>query len=447
MTALSTSIWRFALFAAAGLALVLASRAADSSAALPPLSLAEAINLALRENPSILQAEKELQAQQGIVVQTRAAVLPKVEVRGDYRERDPESVDRTIELFVPVIQPNRLWSSEVRLVQSVYEGGRLVSSVRTARLLREKALLDYQAIVSDVTLRVRTAYADILGLERRIDVARSSLDLLQQQHRDMTRRFENGLESRFAVLRAEVEAANARPALIRAQNGHQIARRNFLHLIGQRSAIDDAEASLRLTDTLEIREFTASLAEALGQARSNRVELAAQEKEAALRREGIVTARAGYKPSVQVFAGYGTRNSEYRPDLLDRVTGWSAGAQMTWPLFNGLRSKGKVDEAKARYEQARLETADLDLRIELEVRTAHSHLSEAREILRSQEKVIEQAEEALRLANARQENGQATQLDVLASQTALTEARATHVDALRDYVVALAELERAIGSH
>lgn len=431
-----------------GLTMATGARTAEVPPSLPPLPLVDAINLALRESPTILQAEKEMQASQGIVVQTRAAVLPKLEVRGDYRERDPESVDRTIELFVPVIQPNRLWSSEVRLVQSVYEGGRLVSSVRTARLLREKALLDYKAIVSDVALRVRVAYADVVSLEQRILVAQASLDLLEKQHRDMVQRFDNGLESRFAVLRTEVEVANARPALIRAQNGHRIARQNFLHLLGQKvSTSDGGEPVLVLTDRLEVREFAVGLDDALGQARSNRVELAAQEKEAALRKEGVVTARATYKPSVQLFAGYGTRNSEYRPDLLDRVTGWSAGAQMNWTLFDGLRSKGKIDEAKARYEKALLEATDLGQRIELEVRTAFSRLAEAREILRSQEKVIEQAEEALRLAGARQENGTATQLDVLTSQTALTEARSTRVDALRDYVVALAELERAIGSY
>ena len=84
-------------------------------------------------------------------------------------------------------------------------------------------------------------------------------------------------------------------------------------------------------------------------------------------------------------------------------------------------------------------------RIELEVRTAYSQFIEAKEVLESQQKVVEQADEALRLANARAEAGTGTQLDVLSAQTALTEARSTQAQALRDYAVARARLQRAIG--
>jgi outer membrane protein TolC len=67
--------------------------------------------------------------------------------------------------------------------------------------------------------------------------------------------------------------------------------------------------------------------------------------------------------------------------------------------------------------------------------------------LKSQEKVVEQAEESLRLASARSEAGTATQLDVLSAQTALTEARTTQIQALHDYAVARARLERAVGDN
>ena len=66
--------------------------------------------------------------------------------------------------------------------------------------------------------------------------------------------------------------------------------------------------------------------------------------------------------------------------------------------------------------------------------------------MESQKKVVEQAEEALRLARARADAGTGTQLDVLSAQTALTEARTTDVRARRDYAVAVARLERAIGA-
>jgi outer membrane protein TolC len=83
--------------------------------------------------------------------------------------------------------------------------------------------------------------------------------------------------------------------------------------------------------------------------------------------------------------------------------------------------------------------------VELEVRTDYSNFIEASETLESQKKVQEEAEEALRLATARNEAGTGTQLDVLSAQTSLTQARSTQVQALHDYDVARARLERAMG--
>jgi len=129
------------------------------------------------------------------------------------------------------------------------------------------------------------------------------------------------------------------------------------------------------------------------------------------------------------------------------ISGWFAGGQLSWDIFDGLLTQGKVDEAKARYRQAQIAVDDTTRRIELEVRTAYSYYSEAKEVLESQKKVVEQAEEALRLATARSEAGTGTQLDGLGAQTSLTEARTTQIVALHDYSVARARLERAIGQN
>jgi len=94
----------------------------------------------------------------------------------------------------------------------------------------------------------------------------------------------------------------------------------------------------------------------------------------------------------------------------------------------------------------RIDYEDARRRIELEVRALFSTFVEAREVLDSQQKVIEQATEALRLASARYEAGADTQLNVLSAQTALTDARTVYVQALYAYSVALARLQRAMGA-
>ena len=260
------------------------------------------------------------------------------------------------------------------------------------------------------------------------------------------RRFDAGTVPRFNVLRAEVELANARPHLITARHRLGIARNVLANVLGFNIPRETlAEIPLTLSGQLEAEPYDLELPRAVSLALERRTELAALRKAQALRREDLISAKAGYKPILQGYVGYDAHNSMLSQDLTDENHGWIAGAQLTWNLFDGRRTQGRILEAKANYDRAGIDLDDSARRIELEVRTAHSNFIEAREVLASQEKVLEQAEEALRLARARNEAGTGTLLDVLSAQTALTEARTTQIQALHDYAAARARLQRAVG--
>ena len=164
-----------------------------------------------------------------------------------------------------------------------------------------------------------------------------------------------------------------------------------------------------------------------------------------LRKERIAAAKAENKPWISIFAGYDARNSSLQPEFTRSVDGPIAGVELTWDIWDAGATKGRVKQAEAYYQKALVSLEDAMRRVEQEVRTAYSRFLEAREVLESQQKVQEQATEALRLAVSRYDAGTGTQLDVLDAQTALTEASATQVEALRNYLVARATLERSIG--
>jgi len=321
------------------------------------------------------------------------------------------------------------------------------SALRAAKLTEEQALLEYQRVVSDTLAEVRVAYYYVLLAAGQNGVQEASIRLLAKELEDTTRRYEAGTVPRFNVLRAEVELANARPRLIRTKNDHRLAKNNLVNLLGYNVPKEVWEdVPLQLTGKLDAEPYEIELPSAIAQAMSKRPELGVLGKAEQLRREELQNARAGYLPSAQVFAGYGSRNTQFSTDLSRHVSGWNAGAQFSWDIFDGLLTRGKVKQARSLQEKARYELADATRRIELEVRTAYSNFIEAKEVLESQKKVVEQAEEALRLANARADAGSGTQLDVLSAQTALTEARSTQVQALHDYDVARVRLERALGN-
>ncbi len=416
-----------------------------------PLSVAEALNIALEKNASILRGKADLKAAHGVVLQTRAIAIPKLRAGADYQLTD----EGAIEGFTPqggtnfsaVKNNNQKWSASIRLQQSIYEGGRINSALRAARLTKEQAILNYQTVLADTLRDVRVAYDDVLLAEQSIAVQEASVNLLSKEFEDTSRRFEAGTVPRFNVLRAEVEVANARPRLIRARNAFRISKNNLANLLGcdlPRGMGEDIP--LQLTSKLDETPYEMDLSNALLRAFENRTELAALRKAEKLRGENIVNAQGGYKPSVQVFAGYGSRSSVFGDDLSRDVSGWFTGAQLSWDIFDGGLTRGRVIQATALHERAEVDVEDSARRIELEVRTAYSTLIEAREVLESQKKVQEQADEALRLAQARIGAGAATQLDVLSAQTALTEARSTQIQALRDFSVAKTQLEHAMGN-
>ncbi len=415
-----------------------------------PLGRADAVEIALRQNNAILKGKAELRASYGIEVQLRAVALPQLSAGGGYNDSEPTLIETFpfpsgVSNFTLQF-PHQNWNADVKVQQSIYAGGRLTSAFRSAKFTRQQALLNYQATLADTLLAVRIAYDDVLVAEQQMAVHEASVQLLTHELEDVQKRFAAGTVPQFDVLRAQVELANERPRLIQARNDYRVGKDNLLNLLAVHLPKTISEdAPLRLSGTLEASPYEIDLPSALARALEKRPELAALRKAQELRHEDLVNAKSGYKPNAQIFAGYQWQSLPYESDLSADLSGWTAGALVSWNIFDGQLTHGKVMEAKARYEQAQLDVDESGRQIELEVRTDYSNFIESREVLDSQKMVQEQAEEALRLAEARHTAGTGTQLDILSAQTALTQARTTRVQALHDYATARARLQRALG--
>src|SRR5208282_2629960 len=419
-----------------------------------PLSLTDCLNLALQQNATILKAKDDLEASHGVVVQTRAVALPQMQATGQYKDTDPHAVESISGPGFSLTQPHQNWNAGAQIVQSIYEGGKMVAALKAASATKQQALAQYQTTVADTLLAVRVAYYDVLLAAQQITVHEASVNLLQKELEDQQRRYNAGTVPHFNVLRAEVAVANERPNLIQARNNYRITKNNLSNLLGYNLPRDIWEdIPLNLTDTLDAAPYQLDLPAGIQQALSRRTELVALRQTAELQRLNVVNAKAGYKPNLQVFAGYNWVNTQFgnpptytTPGLNEYLNGWNAGAQVSWDIFDGMLTRGKVVQARALYDKSKTDLDDKARQIELEVRTAYSDFIMAREVLDSQIKVQEEAEEALREASARADAGTGTQLDVLDAQTSLTQARTTEIQALHDYDAARAKLERAIGA-
>jgi outer membrane protein TolC len=407
-----------------------------------PLSLADTLNVALAQNATLLKAKNDLEASHGVVVQTRAVALPQLQAVGKYEDQET-----TLTAGAPYPVPHQDWNAGIQISQAIYEGGKLRAALQAATATAQQAIAQYDTVVADTLLSVRLAYYDVLLAAQQIVVHEASVKLLQKELEDQQHRFDAGTVPKFNVLRADVAVANERPNLIHARNQYRITKNNLANLLGYNLPRDVWEnLPLNLTDNFDTAPWNVVLPDAIQQALTRRTELLALRKQIELARLNIVSAKSGYKPTVQVFAGYNWMNNEFSADLGYELNGWNAGAQMSWNIFDGLLTRGKVIQATAQSEHAKTDLTDQSRQIELAVRTTYSDFIEARETLESQQKVQEEADEALREARARADAGTGTQLDVLDAQTSLTQARTTQIQAQHDYVAARARLERAIGA-
>ncbi len=410
-----------------------------------PLSLTDALNTALTQNATILKAKNDLEAAHGLVVQTRAVALPQVTAGGKYQDNEITLVQS---FPAPGVQtPHQSWNAGVQISQTIYSGGKLIAALRAAGATQRQALAIYETSVADALLNVRLAYYDVLLAAQQITVREASVKLLQKELEDQQHRYDAGTVPHFNVLRAEVSLANEKPFLIQARNRYRIAKNNLANLLGYNLPREIWEdIPFNLTDGLTTAPFAVNLPDAIQQALDRRTELVAARQNIELQKLNVVSAKSGYQPTVSLFAGYNWLNSSFSTELDNQLNGWSAGAQLQWNIFDGALTAGKITQAKALHAKSKTELDDQSRQIELAVRTAYSDFIQAKEILESQAKVQEQADEALREANARAAAGTGTQLDVLNAETSLTQARTTLITAQHDYATARARLERAIGA-
>lgn len=404
------------------------------------LSLHYALLFALDNNHAIRQARERIREQDGVVVEVRAAQIPNVSVSGSLSANDKE-----VSSYVPAQDDS--WGIAVQATQVIYAGGGVRAAVRSASLAKAAAELELQGVINEQLLAVRTRFYSVLLAQQQVTVQEENIKLLEQQLKDAQNRFEAGSISNFEVLRAQVALANGQPDLITARNNYRLGIEELRQVLGFTNA--SADNATKLPDfvgDLTVGGYDAiDLRDALISARENRPELQRLAKLEAAGEELVVANRSGSRPQVAAFGRYDWVRGGPGSGWSDRRDGWTAGLQAEWNIFDGRATAGRVIQAKSRLMQTKLAQEEAVLAIDVEVRRAHSSLTEAWELVEASGKVVEQADEALRLAKVRYGAGTATQLDVLTSQVELTRARLNQLQAFYRYHIALASLRKAMG--
>lgn len=436
------------------------------------LTLHRAVELAVKQNPDILRAIQEIERTRGLVIEVRAQALPQVNLTTNYTQQDKDLLERrsssggggssidlsdfgagsgTIDLGgggggSDNTGGDKSWRVAIEARQVIYSGGQVKAALKIAKYTEDQSLYLLRETVDRVIAQARTQFYAVLLNRKLITVAEQNILLLEAELRDQKLQFDAGTVARFNVLRAEVAVANAQPDLVRARNNYVIAQLELAKTLGLNASYSQTQPDFNVVGTLRMTERELHLGKALTMAMQRRGFLKAQKQNILTEEQQIIVAKAGYKPRIDASGGYEMRNSRLTDNLSKEANGWFFGIDGSWAIFDGFETKGKVIQANARLASARTTYEDSVRQVELEVQRALNSVREARQLIISQGRAVEQAEEALRLVRSRIEAGAGRQLEFLDAQVALDTARTTQQQVLYEYNAALAELDRATGA-
>lgn len=443
------------------------------------LTLTQAVELALQQNPEILKQLQEIERTRGLVIEARAAALPHLGVVAQYDQQAKplvENINRNVSggessiTSLPVLQPggtvvdlaplfgttnsaadeffrtspDKSWQVSFEVRQAIYAGGSIRAGIAAAKFGQDSSYWQLRDVIDRMVAQTRTEFYTVLTNRSLINVAEETVNLQEDLLKDQKNRFEAGTVPRFNVLRAEVELANVIPNLIRAKNDYLIAELNLAKTLGLDPG-PAAKPTFECVGELGVSKRPFHIIQALDLAKARRPFLKVQRQQIKIQAENIKIALAGFQPRIDATGGYLFRNSRLTEDIESSVDGWFLGVVGSWDIFDGGATYGRLKQARAQMEASRINYADSVQQVELEVQQAYANLITQRETIRSQQKNVEQALEALRLANERLAAGAGTQLEVLDARVALTRARTTELVARGDYNKALAEFDRATG--
>ena len=432
-----------------------AARAAES---VKPLSLSDSIDLALKQSVLIHAAQEGVRGAEAQRKEAFTGFLPKFSTAYSYTRlnTDPTFNYPGTSLTLPppigsvTIPPstyqagtkeNYSWSVEAK--QPLFAGGGILANYQASRLGVDVARFEETSAVQDLVQEVKIAYFNILKASRILTVAKQSLELLKA-HRDTAQAFYDvGVIPKNDLLYAEVELANGQQFLVRAENAVEMAKSKFNTVLRQ-----EINAPVEIEDVLNDRSFEKPLDACIAAALENRPEIRSYALRLEQAKSLVTLARSEYYPNVGVVGNYerygdtpGVAGSPYRDQ-----ENWYVMAVANWNFWEWGKTKNRVDAGLSRENQAADILTNIRDQITLEVKNAFLLLHEAEKQVQVSKKAIEQAEENFRINTERYREQVGTSTDVIDAQTLLTKVRSDHDNALGDYSISRARLERAMGT-
>jgi outer membrane protein len=410
-----------------------------------PLTLKESIGIALQKSPTLQAAQSAIKEAQYRRRGTISDFLPQVTTQYSYTRLDKAPSFGPIPPLIPATQIGTRdiydWSTSV--TQPVFTGGALINSYLLAKIGVDSAKVQFEQTKFDLVLQVKVAYYAVLTTEKRVEVAEQAVQQLDAHYTVAKAFFEVGIIAKNDVLQVEVQLAQTRQNLIKAQHALEVARAVFNTLL--RRGINEP---VRLGESLEYTPMTIDIDRLIEEAYRERPELKLSDLGIKSAKKEVGIAASKLLPQVSIVFTYSREGDEpsVNGSRFQRdADSWNVMGVAQWNIWDWGKAWWGVGESKARVFQAECALEQVKDSVRLDVQAASLSVTEAKQNIQVAETAVSQAEEDSRINEERYKGQVATTTDVLDSLTRLTQARTNYYSALSDYNVAKARLQRAIG--
>jgi len=407
------------------------------------LSLSQCLKLTLDNNRQILISREEKEKAKGRLKEAQSLKYPHVSANLSYTRPDKVAEFDVGGVKIETGTLNN-YKAEASINQSLYQGGRINASIKSAQIGEELADTQIANTEEEIILLATKSYYDVLLSQEVVSINRKGLENVQEHFKNVKLLNKEGVASNYEVLRAGVQVSNTKTLLIQSESALRLSKLSLLRIMG--APTDDESGEIELSDQLIYAPKEIDSVKALDTAFQMRKDLKQAKLLLDLQRKNLTITKSALRPSLSLIAGIGEEKpSRYSFGLIEWGSYWNATLLLAFPIFEGGQTRGRLVQEKATLSQYQIALRDAEERTHYEIREAILSINDAAELIISQQENVKQAEEGLRLAELGFKNGVNTQLEVMDTQVALDIARKNYLSAIYSYNMAQLMLERAMG--
>lgn len=402
-----------------------------------PLALAEAVDLALCNNPQIRSTWTNIKIQAGAVGEARAVYLPALTgslSRTNDRIRYSDSRYPSSNIDRNTAQAGVTWR--------LFDFGGRAANHQAAESLLAAALANHNAILQKALAAVIQAYFDAVTARAALTAKTASEEIAGSTLHSARQREEKGAGSRSDTLQAATALAKAKLEKNRAQGEHEKALSVLGYILGL-----PAHTALSLPEELDEsgEERGKALSRWLEEAQKNHPAILSARNQLEAAQHRVTVARSAGLPTLG-FSGNFYKNT--RPG--EAVTSAEAeettlGLTLSMPIFDGFATTYKVRGAQAQVEQKEAALLDAEHQIAMEVIKAHADAVSALRNLEASALLLEAARSASAVSQRKYDKGAADIMELLNTQAALADAQNERIRCLAEWRAARLRLLASAG--